>query len=91
MISERDRRALAKIEEHLAATDPELVRMFREGPRRRSRLGLPGALIALGVVLAVFGSIISTLAVALLGVAFIVVALYIAALRAGVWRRPRLA
>jgi hypothetical protein len=92
MISERDRRALARIEEHLAETDPDLVRMFREGPRRRrSAHGLPGVLIGIGVLLAVFGSIISTLAVALLGVALIVVALYITALRGGLWRRPRLA
>lgn len=94
MISERDRRALAKIEQHLIATDPELVRMFREGPRRTGRghgHGLPSALIVFGIVVAIFGSVISTAAVALLGVAFIVLALYVAAVRADVWKRPRLA
>lgn len=91
MISERDRRALAGIEQHLVATDPDLVRMFREGPRRRPGQGLPCVLVVLGVVLAVFGSIISTLAVAVLGIAFILVALYVSAVRAGVWKRPRLA
>lgn len=90
MLSERDRRVLARIEEHLAQTDPDLVRLFREGPRRGRGNGLPGALIALGLLLAVLGSMLATVPVALLGVSMIVLALYVALVRAHPWRRFRL-
>jgi Flp pilus assembly protein TadB len=91
MFSERDRRMLAAIEEHLVHTDPDLVRMFREAPRRGGGPHrLPSVLIVIGVVFSVFGIMIATVPVALLGVTLIIVAMYVASVRVS-RRPPRLA
>jgi hypothetical protein len=90
MLSERDRRVLARIEEDLAQSDPELVRMFHEGVPRARGQGLPATLVALGLLLAVGGALIAVLPLALLGVVMIVAALYVATVRAQLGR-PRLA
>jgi hypothetical protein len=90
MLSERDRRVLARMEEDLSQSDPQLVRMFHEGPPRTPGHGLPCTLIALGLVIAVAGSMIAVVSLALLGVGLIATALYVAMLRAQPGR-PRLA
>jgi hypothetical protein len=82
MLSERDRRVLARMEEDLALSDPHLVRMFHEGPPRTPGHGLPSVLIVLGLVLAVAGSMIAVVPLALLGVGFIGTALCVAVVRA---------
>lgn len=90
MLSERDRQVLARMEEDLARSDPQLVQMFHEGPPRTPGRGLPSTLIVLGVVLAVAGSVIAVVPLALLGIGLIVTALCVAMVRAQVGR-PRLA
>ncbi len=82
MLSDRERRALAVIEQQLAASDPEFVRTFR-GPVRRPAGGvlLPRVLLVLGLALVVLGSATVALAVAALGTAVTMASLVLIARR----------
>ncbi|MGQ0573762.1 MAG: DUF3040 domain-containing protein [Pseudonocardia sp.] len=82
MLSERDRRELAGIEQGLVTTDPDLVRMFREGPRRERGEVRPTTLLVVGLVLAVVGSMLAMVPLALGGVTLVVAALYVASVQA---------
>lgn len=78
MLSERDRRVLARIEAHLRETDPDLVRLFHDGPRRLGGNGLPRTLLIFGLVLLVLGCVANAVPVALFGVGLTFVALWAA-------------
>lgn len=91
MLSERERRVLARIEAHLADTDPDLVRLFRDGPRRIGTSGLPRTLLIFGLAMIVLGSLVTAVPVALFGVMLTLAALYIASVQPRGFRRPLIA
>jgi len=91
MLSDRDRRVLARIEAHLTETDPDLVRLFHEGPRRSWGRGLPHTLLVFGLVMIVLGSVLAAVPVALFGMMLTLVALWVASVRPQGFLRPRLA
>ena len=84
MLSERERRTLARIERHLADTDPALALVLSTGTLPRPRWANPTALLVMGLVLLVFGSVIAAVPVAVLGIALAVLAMFTA------HRRPTL-
>ena len=84
MLSERERRVLARIERHLADTDPGLAQILSSGRLPRPRWANPTALLIIGLALLVFGSVIAAVPVAVLGIGMAVMALFTA------HRRPRL-
>ena len=84
MLSERERRVLARIERQLADTDPALAQILSSGMLPRPRWANPTALLIIGLVLLVFGSVIAAVPVAVLGIGMAVMALFTA------HRRPRL-
>ncbi len=84
MLSERERRTLARIERHLSESDPTLARVLATGSPPRSAWANPTMLLAVGLVLLVFGGIIAAVPVAVLGVALAVLAMFTA------HRRPTL-
>lgn len=84
MLSERERRTLSRIERHLSESDPALAQVLATGSPPRSAWANPIMLLAVGLVLLVFGGIIAAVPVALLGVAIAVLAMFTA------HRRPTL-
>lgn len=80
MLSERDRRTLARIERHLRATDPALARFLaRHGRSASMHDAGPGAMMLLGVglVVMVVGATLAVLPVAVLGITATLVALLV--------------
>lgn len=73
VLNDRDLRTLAGIEQDLAASDPDLVRLFM--PIRVGRISRPAVLFALGLATLVLGSVLGSIAVVMLGVAVTVVAM----------------
>ncbi|OLT17642.1 hypothetical protein BJF78_12695 [Pseudonocardia sp. CNS-139] len=78
MLSERERRTLARIERHLADSDPALARVLASGTLPRPRWAHPPALLVSGLLLLVFGSVIATLPVAVLGIGLAMAAMLVA-------------
>ena len=78
MLSERERRVLARIERQLADTDPGLAQILSSGMLPRPRWANPTALLIIGLVLLVFGSVIAAVPVAVLGIGMAVMALFTA-------------
>lgn len=75
MLSERDRRVLARIERHLIESDPDLARLFA-GAAPRDTGTTPTFLLVVGLALLVFGSIVAATPVAVAGMALAVFALF---------------
>lgn len=88
MLSERERRALARIERELTASDPDLVRLFAGAAVRGSGSDAPILLLVTGLALLVFGSLIAVVPVAVIGMIVSVVALFTARGRTSMIRRP---
>lgn len=65
MLNDRERRVLARMERELAASDPDLVRLFRSA--RPSRVSGPTLLLALGLAVMVLGSAMVSVPIAVLG------------------------
>jgi hypothetical protein len=84
VLSERERRALARIERHLADSDPVLAHILSSGTLPRPQWANPTMLLISGLMLLVFGSVIAAVPVAVLGIALAVLAMFTA------HRRPRL-
>jgi hypothetical protein len=84
VLSERELRTLARIERHIADTDPALAQVLSTGTLPRPRWANPTALLVAGLVLLVFGSVIAAVPVAVLGITLAVLALFTA------HHRPRL-
>lgn len=91
MLNERERRVLARIERHLAETDPDLVRLFTGGPLKRGAASSPRVLLVIGLVLLVLGSAAAVIPVAMFGVSLAVVALFLAYLGPAGFGSPRTA
>lgn len=91
MLSERERRVLARIEASLKETDPDLVRLFHEGALRPTVHGLPRTLLVFGLVMVVLGALVAAVPVAMFGMALTVAALWLAWTRSPGLGRPRLA
>ena len=68
VLSERELRTLARIERHIADTDPALAQVLSTGTLPRPRWANPTALLVTGLVLLVFGSVIAAVPVAVLGI-----------------------
>lgn len=68
MLNDRERQVLARIEHHLAITDPEFIQLFRGAAPRRSGLN-PSLLLVIGLALMVLGSAVTAVPVAVLGMA----------------------
>ena len=91
MLSDRERRTLARIERELTASDPDLVQLFARAAARRSDSDAPIFLLVTGLVLLVFGSLIAVVPVAVIGMIVSVVALFSARGRTSMIRRPGVA
>ncbi|MBN9098936.1 MULTISPECIES: DUF3040 domain-containing protein [unclassified Pseudonocardia] len=88
MLSDRERRTLARIERELVASDPDLVRLFAGAASRRPERDTPIFLLVTGLALLVFGSLIAVVPVAVVGMIVSVVALFTARGRTSMIRRP---
>ena len=77
MLSDRERRALARIERHLVESDPDLVRLFHRAARGPDGT-TPRFLLVTGLALLVLGSIVAAVPVALAGMMLAVFALFTA-------------
>ncbi len=77
MLSERERRTLARMERHLLESDPDLVRMFTRAARGPGGT-TPKFLLITGLVLLVLGSIVAAVPVALAGMTLAIFALFAA-------------
>lgn len=82
MINERERRVLARIEQHLVTSDPEFARLFHTAARRQSGT-TPRTLLAMGLALLVLGAAVAAVPVAVFGMIVSVVALFAAYQRTG--------
>jgi hypothetical protein len=78
-MSERERTALARIERHLAETDPRLARMF--DAHRHPGQSLPVTLLAIGLAAMLLGSVTATVALVAIGAVSALAALTVAAVR----------
>lgn len=87
MLSDRERRTLARIERHLTESDPDLVRLFARAAARDSDSPTPIFLLVTGLALLVFGSLIAAVPVAVVGMIVSVVALFTARGRTSMIRR----
>jgi Protein of unknown function (DUF3040) len=85
VLNDRERRVLARIERELAASDPDLVRLFRSA--RPSRVSGPTLLLAVGLAVMVLGSALVSVPIAVLGMIVSCWAL-VAAYRAPIGFRP---
>lgn len=83
MISDRERRVLERIEAHLRETDPDLVRMFREGLPRAVDPGMPRVLLVFGLTMVVLGAVAALVPVTLFGMMLTLVALWTASIGPG--------
>jgi hypothetical protein len=88
VLSDRERRTLARIERELTASDPDLVRLFARAARRGSDSSTPIVLLVTGLAVLVFGSVIAVVPVAVLGMVLSVFALFTARGRTSMLRRP---
>lgn len=84
-MNERERRALARIERHLAASDPRLARMF--AAHRHPDQSNPILLLAVGLAAILLGSVTATVPLVLLGTLSAASALVVAGRRGG-FARP---
>ncbi|MBW0117179.1 DUF3040 domain-containing protein [Pseudonocardia abyssalis] len=82
MLNDRERQVLARIEHHLAITDPEFIQLFRAATPRRAGVN-PSLLLVLGLALMVLGSAVMAVPVAVLGMAVAAGALVVAFQRNG--------
>lgn len=73
MLSDRERRILARIERELTSSDPDFVRLFV--PRRAPRVTGPALLLCVGLVVMVIGSAAVSVGIAVLGMAVCAIAL----------------
>ena len=83
MLSERERLTLARIERHIAATDPALARILSTGTLPRPRWASPTLLLVTGLLMLVFGSVIAAVPVVVLGIAMAALAMFTAHRRPG--------
>lgn len=77
MLSDRERWNLARIERHLAESDPEFVRLFRHAARGPDGT-MPRFLLVAGLALMVLGSIAAAVPVSVSGMMLAVFALFTA-------------
>jgi hypothetical protein len=78
VLTERERRALARIERHLSGTDPALARLLATGSPPPSRWTSPTVLLAAGLALFVLGCLLSAVPLAVAGIGLAVTALFTA-------------
>lgn len=87
MLSERERRVLARIERQLIESDPDLARLFA-GADADSGGAAPTFLLVAGLALLVLGSLVAAVPVAVTGLALAVFALFTAHVRPTGLGRP---
>ena len=73
MLNERERRELARIEQELQRSDPDLARMFAR--RRPRRISGAAVLLTLGMIVMMVGSAMVSVTIAVLGIGIAIVAL----------------
>jgi len=78
-MSERERRALVRIELHLAESDPRLAWMLKT--HRLPGHSAPVLLLAIGLAAILLGSVTATIPLVLCGAALALTALVVAAIR----------
>jgi hypothetical protein len=78
VLSERERRTLARIERHLVESDPGLARILSTGALPRPRWANPTVLLIAGLMMLVFGCVIAAVPVVMLGIGLAVMALFTA-------------
>lgn len=88
VLSDRERRTLARMERHLSDSDPDLVRLFARAAARDPDSSTPIFLLVTGLALLVFGSLIAAVPVAVAGMVLSVFALFTARGRTSMIRRP---
>jgi hypothetical protein len=89
VLSDRERRTLARIERQLIESDPDLARLFTRAHRRGSSTStMPTFLLVAGLALLVLGSIVAAVPVAVAGMTIAIFALFTAHARPTQFRRP---
>jgi hypothetical protein len=88
VLSDRERRTLARIERELTTSDPDLVKLFVAAGLRDTSRPVPVLLLVTGLALLVFGSVIAVVPVAVLGMVLSVFALFTARGRTSMLRGP---
>ncbi|MFC4946921.1 DUF3040 domain-containing protein [Pseudonocardia sp. GCM10023141] len=81
MLSERERRILARIERHLVESDPDLARLFAGHLRAYRSTSISGAhtlMLVAGLVMLVAGSLLAVIPIAITGMVVSVFALFVA-------------
>jgi len=78
-MSEREHRTLARIERHIAESDPRLAWMLRS--HRLPSHAVPVLLLAIGLAAILVGGVTATIPLVLFGAATALVALAVAAVR----------
>lgn len=86
MLNDRERRTLARIERQLVESDPDLARLFAEAALRNGEGSGPTVMLAVGLALMVFGSMVTLVPIAVVGMLVSLTALYVAARRPGTGR-----
>lgn len=82
MLNERDRQVLARIEHHLAITDPDFIRLFHSVTPQRSGVS-PRTLLVVGLALLVLGAATSAVPIAVFGMLIAAFAVFAAYQRSG--------
>ncbi|MDT7613237.1 MAG: hypothetical protein QOF00_684 [Pseudonocardiales bacterium] len=88
MLSDRERRILARIERHLMESDPDLARLFAAKAARSGSSPVPTFMLVAGLALLVLGSVIAAVPIALAGMAMSLFALFAAHTRPSMIQRP---
>jgi hypothetical protein len=88
VLSERERRTLARIERHLVESDPDLARLFARAALRRSEGTASTFLLIAGLAMLVFGSLVAVIPIAVAGMALSMFAVFTAYTRTTRQGRP---
>jgi hypothetical protein len=83
VLSDRERRTLERMEQHLRASDPDFVHRFHSAAAPARSDGAPRVLLVLGLLLMVLGSALAAVPLAVLGIGLSLAALVTAFQRNG--------
>lgn len=82
MLNERERQVLARIEHHLAITDPDFIQIFRTATPQRAGVS-PRLLLIVGLAVLVLGTATAAVPIAVFGMLIAAVAVVAAYQRSG--------
>jgi hypothetical protein len=82
VLNERERQVLARIEHHLAITDPDFIQLFHTAVPQRSGIS-PRLLLVVGLAVLVLGAATAAVPIAVFGMVIAAVAVVAAYQRSG--------